>query len=115
VRAIRGAIDVETNTPEGITAATQALIRAIADRNQLRPADVISMFFTLTPDLNASFPARAAREIGWDVPMLDMQEISVPGALPCCLRVLIHARGTEPLRHLYLGAAQALRPDLEES
>jgi len=114
VRAIRGAIDVAENTREEIAAATCSLLTAIAERNDLVPEDVVSMFFTLTPDLNAAFPAWAARQIGWDVPMLDMQEIAVPGALPRCLRVLIHARGADPARHVYLGAARSLRPDLEE-
>lgn len=114
MRAIRGAIDVAGNTREEIAAATQELLAEITGRNSLEPEDVISMFFTLTPDLNAAFPAWAARQIGWDVPMLDMQEIAVPGALPHCLRVLIHARGADPVRHVYLGAARSLRPDLEE-
>jgi chorismate mutase len=74
----------------------------------------VSIFFTVTPDLNADFPARAARKIGWDVPMLDMQEIDVPGAIKRCLRVLLHINGDGDVRHAYLRGAQALRPDLEE-
>jgi chorismate mutase len=113
VKAIRGAITVGTNSHEAIFEATQTLISEIARRNDLRPEEVVSTFFTLTPDLNADFPARAAREMGWDMPMLDMQEVPVPGALRRCIRVLIHVERSGPVRHAYLREARALRPDLE--
>jgi chorismate mutase len=113
MKAIRGAITVEANTEEAISEATQRLFAELAARNALLPVEVISAFFTLTPDLNASFPARAVRDMGWDVPMLDMQEIEVPGALPCCLRVLLHVDREGPVQHVYLDGARTLRPDLE--
>ncbi len=114
MRAIRGAITVSENTAECISEATQALLEELRRRNGLEITDVVSMFFTLTPDLTAAFPARAAREIGWDVPMLDTQEIDVPGALGRCLRVLLHVDVERPPRHVYLRGAAALRPDLAE-
>ena len=113
MKAIRGAITVDANTSAAIAEATQTLLAEIAQRNALTPADVISAFFTLTPDLNADFPARAARAAGWDMPMLDTLEIAVPGALPCCLRVLLHVDRATPVRHAYLRGARHLRPDLE--
>lgn len=113
MKAIRGAITVDDNTAEDIGDATCTLLRELAARNNLRATDVVSMFFTLTGDLNAAFPARAARTIGWDAPMLDMREIDVPGSLHRCLRVLIHVDVDGPARHAYLRGARVLRPDLE--
>lgn len=113
MKALRGAITAEANTAEAIGAATQELLTCLAGRNALQPAEIVSVFFTVTPDLNASFPARAAREMGWDVPMLDMLEIDVPDALTRCIRVLIHLEVGRPVRHAYLREAAALRPDLE--
>lgn len=113
MKAIRGAIAVPENTAEAIGAATVELLEEIARRNCLVVDEVISVFFTLTPDLFADFPAHAARGHGWDVPMLDMQEIAVPGALPRCLRVLVHVDRTTPVRHAYLRDARSLRPELE--
>ena len=111
--AIRGAIQVEEDTREAIGAAATALCVAIMRDNQLMPARIISAIFTLTPDLHADFPARAAREQGWtDVPMICAQEIAVPGALPRVCRVLLHVDASAPPRHVYLGGAAALRPDL---
>ena len=114
MRAIRGAITVRANTAEAISEATRELLSEIAGRNRLKVADVVSVFFSVTPDLNADFPARAARAMGWDVPMLDMQEMNVPGSLGSCLRVLIHVHCDGAVRHAYLGDARHLRPDLEE-
>jgi chorismate mutase len=113
VRAIRGAITVTENTHDAIFEATQCLIGEIVRRNDLDPGEVVSTFFTLTPDLNADFPARAARAMGWDMPMLDMQEVPVPGALPRCIRVLMHVERSGAVRHAYLRDARNLRPDLE--
>jgi len=80
--------------------------------------DVASAFFTVTPDLTTAFPARAARELGWQhVALLDAQEIPVPGSLPRCVRVLIHWNTDKPqaeIRHVYLRGAASLRPDLKE-
>jgi chorismate mutase len=113
VKALRGAITADTNSEESIVEATRALLTCLVDRNGLRVEEIVSVFFTLTPDLNACFPARAAREMGWDVPMLDMQEIDVPGALRMCIRVLVHIDTSGPVRHAYLRGAVNLRPDLE--
>jgi chorismate mutase len=85
--------------------------------NGVAAQDVASAFFTVTPDLTAAFPARAAREIGWQhVALLDAQEIPVPGSLPRCVRVLVHwntDRSQEQIQHVYLRGAAALRPDLQ--
>jgi chorismate mutase len=113
MQAIRGAIQIERNEREAIAAAVRTLCTELAARNRLRPEKIISAIFTLTPDLDADFPARAAREIGWgDVPLLCAQEIPVPGALPRVCRVLLHVRGKREVAHVYLGGAQKLRPDL---
>jgi chorismate mutase len=104
---------VEGNTPAAIEDATQTLLTEIAGRNALGPSEVISVFFTLTADLNAAFPAAAARGMSWDVPMLDMREITVPGSLPLCLRVLLHVDRDTPVHHAYLRGAAVLRPDLD--
>jgi chorismate mutase len=114
VKALRGAITVSANTAEEIAAATQELLGCLVERNTLQTDEIVSVFFTLTPDLNAAFPARAARDMGWDVPLLDMVEIDVPGALPRCLRVLVHVEVDRPVRHAYLREARTLRPDLED-
>lgn len=113
MRAIRGAITVDSNSAAAITEGTQILLREISERNALGPEEVVSIFFTLTPDLNAEFPARAARASGWDVPMLDMQEVPVPGSLPRCIRVLLLVQRSGLVRHAYLRDARTLRPDLE--
>jgi chorismate mutase len=113
MKALRGAITVPVNTKEAIAEATRALLGALEERNNLKVDQIVSVFFSLTQDLNACFPAGAARSMGWDVPMLDMQELDVPGALPRCLRVLIHADISGPVRHVYLREAVQLRPDLE--
>lgn len=115
MRAIRGAITVEANTAPAIAAAVKELVEAIAKENQLSPADIVSAIFTLTPDLDADFPARPARDAGWrDVPMICAQEIGVPGALPRVCRLIVHARGRRASRHVYLREARVLRPDLHE-
>lgn len=113
--AIRGAVRVERNDRDAIFRATQRLLREVRDRNDLREEDVVSAFFTMTPDLNADFPAYAAREMGWtDTAMLGAQETAVPGAMDRTVRVLIHARSDGSPRHVYLGEAAAMRPDLAE-
>jgi chorismate mutase len=113
MQAIRGAIQIERNEAAAIGDAVRALIDAIERRNRLRPDAIVSALFTLTPDLDADFPAKAAREVGWAaVPMLCAQEIPVPGALPRVCRVLLHVRGKRAPVHVYLGGAEVLRPDL---
>lgn len=113
--ALRGATRVSHNDSEHILASTRELMGEILSRNSLAPENVISCLFTVTGDLNADFPAKAAREIGFDeVPLLCAQEIDVPGAMRSVIRVMVHyhaAEDHEPA-HVYLGDAQKLRTDL---
>ena len=111
--ALRGANTVTENTAEAILSATDKLMREILSRNQLGADDLVSCIFTLTPDLDAQFPAAAARAMGLSsVPLLCAREIPVPGALPNIIRVLIHAYMDRPAEHVYLGEAAKLRLDL---
>jgi chorismate mutase len=116
VRAIRGAVTVDDDRADAVHAATRLLLSTLVARNGLDPGDLISALFTVTPDLTSAFPAGAARELGWaDVPLLCALEIPVPGALPRCVRVLVHAttaRARTAIEHVYLGGAATLRPDL---
>lgn len=114
--ALRGAITVERNDAEDILDATETLMREIVKRNDLSPSDVVSCLFTLTDDLNAQFPAVAARRIGFDqVPLMCAREVPVPGSLPRVIRVLMHyyAEPDGAAKHVYLGEARKLRLDLE--
>jgi chorismate mutase len=114
--ALRGATTVDRNEADAILAATEALMREIMERNALRPGDVVSCIFTLTDDLDAEFPAVAARRLGFDrVPLLCAREVPVPGALPMVIRVMIHyyAADEHEATHVYLGEARRLRRDLE--
>ena len=113
--AIRGANAVEANDAGQIRAATSELLAELMQRNGLSPADFVSCIFTVTPDLDADFPAAAAREVGFgQVPLLCACEIPVPGAMPKVVRILAHYHAAHDHKpeHVYLGAAQALRPDL---
>jgi chorismate mutase len=116
IRGIRGATTVSANTAGEILAATAELLRAIVAANSLAPEDVACVTFTVTPDLDAAFPARAARELGWQhVPLLDACEIPVPGSLPRCIRALLLWNTDTPqadIVQIYLRDAQTLRPDL---
>jgi len=118
VRAVRGAIQVDSDDRELILSGTAELISEVLERNQLEPGDLISMVFTATPDLTAEFPAYAARQLGLtDVPLLCATEIAVPGALPRVLRVLAHVESDRPrdeIRHVYLRGAAQLRTDLPQ-
>jgi chorismate mutase len=113
--ALRGANTVAANEPEAILEATEALMREVLARNALAAGDLISCIFTLTDDLDAEFPAVAARRMGLSqVPLLCAREIPVPDSLPRVIRVLIHCQvgdGHAP-EHVYLGDASALREDL---
>ncbi len=115
-RGIRGAITARENSPAEIISATEELLRALSTANNLEPADIASVIFTVTPDLDAAFPAEAARRLGWNhVPLLDTVEVNAPGGLPRCIRVLIHWNTDLPpyaIRHIYLRDAVQLRPDL---
>lgn len=117
LRALRGAITVDENTPEAILDGTDELLRETIDRNRLRPEDIVSCLFTCTEDLNAEFPAVAARRIGLSsVPLLCMREIDVPGSLPRTIRTMLHCYADddrEPV-HVYLRDAVALRRDLHD-
>ena len=115
-RGIRGAVNSEADTPEAILAATRELLQAILSANPgLETEDIGSVFFTVTDDLSAVHPALAARQLSWtDVPLMCAREIPVPGSLPRTIRVLLHWNTELPqeaIRHVYLGAAAALRPD----
>ena len=116
-RGIRGAITVDSNTSEAVLDATAELLRAMIEANSIRREDVASAIFTTTPDLNAEFPALAARCLGWDdVALLCGQEMGVPGSLAMCVRILLHVntdRRADQMVHVYLRGAQALRPDLQ--
>jgi chorismate mutase len=113
--ALRGATTVNENDAAAILAATDELMREMLSRNALAADDLVSCIFTLTPDLDAEFPAVAARRMGLSsVPLLCAREIPVPGALPKVIRVLIHAykQNGEPAEHVYLHDARKLRLDL---
>jgi chorismate mutase len=116
-RGIRGATTVEADTAEAILSATAELLARILEANDVDSSDVASAQFTVTCDLTAAFPARAARDLGWrDVPLLNAQEVPVPGSLARCVRVLIHwntAKLQSEIRHVYLRGAAVLRPDLQ--
>ena len=115
VVAIRGAIDVPADSAAEVHAAVTDLVGQIVERNDLRPSDIISAQFTATPDVTSAFPAKAARDAGWTaVPMLCTLEIDVPGALPRCIRLMLHANlpSNREVEHVYLRGAMALRPDL---
>lgn len=115
---IRGATTVDVNEANAIIAATRELLEQIVAANGLSMETVASAIFTTTSDLDAAYPARAAREMGWvHVPLLCMQEMSVTGSLPRCIRVLVLWNtdlSPDRIRHVYLGKARVLRPDLEE-
>jgi len=114
--ALRGAISVSRNDAQEILAATTELMQTLMQRNALSPGQIVSCIFTATEDLDAEFPAVAARAIGFErVPLLCAREIPVPGSMPRVIRVLIHyhaEQGHEPA-HVYLGEAAALRADLQ--
>ncbi|HEX3947894.1 MAG TPA: chorismate mutase [Acidimicrobiales bacterium] len=116
VRALRGATTVDEDTSEQVTERVQELLGEVMDRNGLVEDDVISIVFTTTADVVSMFPATAARGIGFGaVPLLCAAEIPVPGAMPSCIRALLHVDTDRPrseLRHVYLHRAQGLRDDL---
>jgi chorismate mutase len=113
--ALRGANTVAANEAEAILAATDELMRSLLERNGLTADDLVSCLFTMTADLDAEFPAVAARSMGLSqVPLMCAREIPVPGSLPRVVRVLVHCyppQGAEP-QHVYLGEAARLRLDL---
>jgi chorismate mutase len=116
VRGIRGAVDVASNTKEEILSKTKDLLEALVRENRVKAADVAAAIFSLTPDLNAEFPAIAARQMGWDdVPLMCAAELAVPGAMERVIRILLLVNTKTPaakIRHQYLGNTPRLRPDL---
>jgi len=118
-RGIRGAITVPENTREAVIAATEELLQNMIEVNEVEISDIACILFTTTSDLNAAFPAAAARGLGWThVPLLCGHEMNVPGSLPSCLRVLVlfnTDKGNEEIVHVYLGGAETLRDEGERT
>ena len=116
VRGIRGAITADSNTKEEIIEITKELLVALQGENNFKIEDIVCVFFSATSDLNAAFPAQAARELDWkQVPLFDMKEIDVPGGLPRCIRILIQIncqKNQTEIKHCYLRGAETLRKDL---
>lgn len=118
LRALRGAVTVDANDGDAIVAATEELLQEVISRNDVDGDDLVSMIFTATPDLDAEFPALAARRLGLaHVPLLCSVELDVAGAMPRCIRVLVHLysnRAATDLQHVYLRKARELRMDLHD-
>ncbi|MFQ5398382.1 MAG: chorismate mutase [Anaerolineae bacterium] len=114
-RGVRGATTVASNDAAEIVSATRELLDTIVRLNDMNPDDVASVYFTTTMDLDAAYPAQAARDIGWyDVALLCGHEMNIPGSLPRCIRVLIHwntTRKPKDIVHVYMRDARSLRPD----
>jgi len=115
-RGIKGATTVERNARDEILAATTELLQLMIERNGIEPDDVASALFTTTTDLNAEFPAVAARRMGWtEVPLVCAHELDVPGSLGMCLRILLHVnteKSAREINHVYIRGARVLRPDI---
>lgn len=116
VRGIRGAVKLKENSRTAIFGATRNLIEAIMDANEVQVEDIASVFFTATGDLDADYPAYAAREMGWiHVPLLCAREMNVPGGMNMVIRILMHInsdRAQKEIIHQYLGETARLRPDI---
>lgn len=116
VRGVRGAITISEDIPEEVIKATQEMLTALLEKNDFSVEDIVSALFTVTPDITSEFPARSARMMGWtQVPLMCSQEIPVPGALPKCIRVLLHVNTSKSpgeIKHIYLREAAHLRTDL---
>lgn len=120
VRGLRAATTIESDQPQQVLIATRELLDEVRLANpELETTDIASVLFTVTEDIASAYPARAARELGWDmVPMLCAREIPVPGGLPLCIRVLIHWNTDleqSAIHHVYLHGAADLRPDLAKA
>jgi len=117
-RGVRGATTVASNSRDVILEETRKLLALMIRFNDIDAIDVASAIFTVTRDLNAEFPASAARQLGWlDVPLLCSYEVEVPGSLPRCVRILVHWNTEKPqdeIIHVYTNDAQRLRPDLSK-
>jgi chorismate mutase len=118
VRAIRGAVQVDADSRDAILEGTAELVTAVMTRNDLTPDDVISVLFTVTPDLTAEFPALAARKLGFHaVPLMCATEIPVKGAMPRVVRLMAHVeteRSRGQIQHAYLHGAAGLRLDIAQ-
>ena len=118
VRAVRGAVQVSGNDRAEILTGTAELVTEVMSRNELSTDDVISVIFTATADLNAEFPALAARKLGFqEVPLICAAEIDVPGAMPHVVRLMMHIETSKPrsaMQHVYLRGAAALRLDIAQ-
>ncbi|MBF0198234.1 MAG: chorismate mutase [Planctomycetes bacterium] len=116
LRGVRGAITVSADTKDEILDATEELLKAMAENNNIDVDDVASIFFSLSPDLHSAFPAAAARRINWtSVALFCQQELEISGAMEKCIRVLIHwntDKAPAEIKHIYLRDATRLRPDL---
>ena len=117
-RGIRGATTVDSNTKEDIWAATKELLEEMVKANGVDAEDVACAIFTTSPDLNAAFPAAAARQMGWtNTALMCYHELDVPGSLPMCLRIMVlfnTEKRADEIVHVYLKGARVLRPDLAE-
>ncbi len=117
IRGVRGAITVETDSEAAILEATTELLKTIIEANTIFEDDVASVLFTTTPDLTACYPAKAARDLGWQqVALMGFQEMHVPTGLKMCIRVLIHwntPKAQRNIQHVFLRGAAVLRPDLQ--
>lgn len=118
VRAVRGATTIDNNTSEDIIKETKYLLSEIIEKNGIDKADIISIIFSTTKDINATFPAVAAREMGMtDIALMCTNEMEVPGSLEKCIRVLMHInteKTNKEIKYIYLKKAKSLRPDLKE-
>tara|TARA_B000000565_G_C23595650_1_gene305043 strand:- start:77 stop:496 length:420 start_codon:yes stop_codon:yes gene_type:complete len=117
-RGVRGATTVESNSREEILTATRQLLALMIRLNDVQADDVGSAIFSITQDLDAEFPALAARQLGWlDVPLICTHEVNVPGSLPNCIRILLHwntDKAQSEIQHVYIKGAIKLRPDLSD-
>lgn len=118
VRAVRGAVQLERDDAEHMDEQVSQLMTAVLERNALTADDLISVWFTATPDLRSDFPAAAARKLGIaDVPLICAQELDIEGAMPRVVRILAHVESERPksgIQHVYLGSAAALRKDIAQ-
>lgn len=117
IRGVRGAITIPEDKAEYVWDETARLVQEVAQRNKIEPEDIASVTISTTPDIHSAFPAKSVRTMeGWQyVPIMCMHEMDVPGALPLCIRVLIHVNtetAQKDILHVYLEEAVKLRPDL---
>ena len=119
VRGIRGATTVDENSKESILSRSKELLLSLQKANHFNIEDIVSIFFSMTSDLNTAFPAEAARQLGWNkVPLFGMQESDVAGGLGKCIRILIQMNSNkiqDEIRHCYLHKAKRLRRDLADT